>query len=77
MPKFNPVVVSMTLLGPGVTAAMTPKITNEINNSVSIEELRVKSHTDAWIGLSVQNSQARVKFAEVLRIAIRFFDRSG
>ena len=39
-PKFNPVVVSMTLLGPGVSAAMTPKITNETNNSVSIEELR-------------------------------------
>ena len=37
-PKLRPVVVSMTLLGPGVSAAIMAKMTNETKSSSSIAD---------------------------------------
>jgi len=68
-PKFNPVVVSMTLLGPGVTAAMIPNMTNETKSSGSMSDSCLvfsEAHPATWIlALSVKDTQARVKLIQV------------
>jgi len=71
----------MTLLGPGVIAAMTPNMINETNSSGSMSNscsVYSEAHPATWIlARTIDDSQARVKFVEVDMTAANMTSASG
>ncbi len=68
-PKFNPVVVSMTIFGPGVTVAIIPNTTNETKSSGSMSDSCLvfsEGHPATWIlALSVKDTQVGLKLIQI------------